>query len=302
MYKMKILVNLIGEQPIPNLLPIRYFNPDRTILLYTDRTEIIAKRMCSLVAGCEIKKTEAYDINSTLVILDSLNSSSAEIVINLTGGTKIMALAAYQFALKNNHEFIYIQSEGNNSIMYYYKFVQNRYIADKITLSELINLDFYLKAHLMNYKMEGFHKDSSGKLSSGGQFEKAIHDALFKDDFEVLAGIKPADVGNQIEIDLAVRLKGTNNVGIAEIKVGDYREEGPKKGLDQLVMAAEREYLGTYTSRFLITSRILSKKIKALAHKHRIHIIDGMRYNSSAKCLEKKSAEELILKLKQKLS
>jgi len=39
------LILLVGEQPLPNLLPTRRINPELVVLVHTDRTKEIAERL-----------------------------------------------------------------------------------------------------------------------------------------------------------------------------------------------------------------------------------------------------------------
>jgi hypothetical protein len=301
---MKTLINLIGEQPIPNLLPPLYLKSEKNILLYTDTTEKAANRIKRLLSDCVLKKMGPYDLTTAINDIKSVVDSQSENVFNITGATKIMSIAAYQVAKENKSKFVYLQSEGRRSLLFTYSPEASDYRKPlEEEIPELVNCDLYLKAHLPDYYTTGYSAEpNSNRLTSGGEFEKAICDSLDKQKFEFLSGIRPKGVGNQIEIDLVIRLKGTNNVGIAEIKLGDKREEGPKKGLDQLVMAAEREYLGTYTTRFLITQSNLSKQIKELAAAHHICIIDDLQYEFRNQTLTSAAVAKLNDRIKEKLS
>jgi hypothetical protein len=94
---------------------------------------------------------------------------------------------------------------------------------------------------------------------------------LKKNEYEVIAGIKPAAVGGQIDIDLAIRWK--NNVAIAEVKLAG--GEAPKKALDQLAQAGEQQYLGTYTKRIYIgAKRLPNNDLRELAREKEIHVTD----------------------------
>lgn len=301
---MKTLINLIGVQPIPNILPPLYLKSQKNILLYTDTTEKAANRIKKILSDCELKKIDPYDLTMAINAIKSVINPDEETIFNLTGATKIMSVAAYEVAKENKSKFVYLQSEGRRSLLYTYSPDSSDYKKpSEEEIPELVDCDLYLRAHLPDYYVTGYSAEPNSKrLTSGGEFEKAICEALDSKKFEFLSGIRPKGVGNQIEIDLIIRLKGTNNVGIAEIKLGDKKEEGPKKGLDQLVMAAESESLGTYTSRFLITQSNLSRQIKELASAHRICIIDDLQNEFRNKTLTSESVSKLNDRIKEKLS
>jgi hypothetical protein len=89
---------------------------------------------------------------------------------------------------------------------------------------------------------------------------------------EILAGVRPKGVQNQIEIDLIIR-RG-NEVGIIEAKTGVN-----KAGIDQLSTAGAEDYLGEYLTKFLITGRRLTPAIRALAQAQQVRIIELPGYD-----------------------
>lgn len=46
---MTILIQLIGEQALPNLLVPAYLKPNRTLLVYTERTKQVKDRISTLI-------------------------------------------------------------------------------------------------------------------------------------------------------------------------------------------------------------------------------------------------------------
>jgi predicted RecB family endonuclease len=137
-------------------------------------------------------------------------------------------------------------------------------------LPELITIADYLNAHLPGFRVEG------ASQTDGGHFEQAVANALQEAGFEVMIGVRPERVADQIEIDLVIRYK--NQVGIAEVKLGG--GEAPKKGVDQLSTAGRREYLGTYTRKFLIVARRQNNKIRQLARESDVTLIELPDYRS----------------------
>jgi hypothetical protein len=290
-----ILINLIGEQPIPNLIPILYFKPDRVINIFSNTTESVRRKIELIYPNSEPLNVDAYNFNEIKErIKGKIQGISDSFLFNITGATKIMSLALYEVAKENKSDFIYLQSEGNQSIIYKYSFNNFDIISERIIVPELIDIDLYLKAHLIDYQI--FPQNEVGT-----NLENAIANALIRNNFEVLQNVKPVGEGNQLEIDLVFRIKNTNNVALAEIKTGDAREEGPKRGIDQLALASQREYLGTYAKRFLITSRQLSKQLRELALAHKINIIDNIELDRNRPKLTEDSEQRLIKTLLEKL-
>jgi len=274
---MKVLVNLIGEQPIPNILPAMFLNPDKNIILYTAKTKCVANRITNILSNCENVLISAYEFGEITNKLNIITSSKDKYIFNITGGTKLMSLALFQFGVQNNSEIVYLQSEKNKNILYRFSIYQNDSLISKTEeITEAINLDLYLRAHLNGYDIS----TDIDQTQFGIKYENAVAQVLRNNNFEVLQSVKPIGEGDQLEIDIVFRLKGTNNVGIAEVKIGDARMERPKKGIDQLSTAGSREYLGTYTKKFLITRRKINRRLYKLAEAHNIIVIDRISANN----------------------
>ncbi len=297
-----MLISLIGEQPIPNLLPIRYLQPERNVLVYTSKTRERARLLRRLIGGNEDLRedllVDAYDFPQTVAKLQARLESETEVKFNLTGGTKMMALAAYALAVQKNAEFMYVESEKYHSLLYRYQFHNGLpQLREQKNMPALITAEEYLKAHLPGFQECRFSLDEHGNLTDGGLFEKAVYDALKNYGLDVLAGVRPAGVDDQIEIDLVFRVD--NQVGIAEIKLGG--GESGKRGLDQLKMAGEQAYLGTYTAQFMIVAAPrLYGRAQGLATKRGVKVITLPEYQSG-KPLPSVAAQRLLSQICQRL-
>lgn len=267
---MTTLLSLIGEQPMPVLLPARFLQPERTLLVCTERTKPVAQRLQELLPHAQIEPTDPYDLPAILAALGKLLPAGEAAIVNLTGGTKMMMLAAFALAMQRGWDFVYLESEHTPFVLHRYSLADGhlRRISSQ-ELPALISAADYLNAHLPGFDETGCSRDEKGHLTIGGRFEQAVVNAL-KDRFEVLAGVRPKGVANQIEIDLVIR-RG-NRVGIAEVKLGG-GDARPKQGIDQLSTAGGRVYLGAYTSKFLITGGRPAPSIKRLASERGVTII-----------------------------
>ena len=292
------LISLVGEQPIPILLPELFLKPDCHYLLCTEKTENVADRLDKLCGTSEIILVSAYNFDLLRQNLEEkFRFEEGRWNFNLTGGTKMMALAAYSIAAEWQIPFIYIESERRRNILNKYAFDNNSLSrCDKKTLPKLLTIDQYLQAHLPGYEEIGYAKDEdSGKVNSGGRFERAIHNVLKKsqviDDMKV--GVRPEGVGEQIEIDLIVQIK--NQFGLIEVKTG----QSGKEAIGQLTTAGSRDYLGTYTHRFLVSGRNLDKRAKTLANEENIHVIELPDYYDNR--LEQHDADMLVRRITEKM-
>lgn len=286
-----ITVSLIGEQPIPNLLPLRYRPPRAVVLVHSDRTEAAAERLERLLPqGCEpvYCATSAYDIRAIrhdlASIIEGRDWKATDLMFNLTGGTKSMALAAYLVAAKLRSPFIYLQSEGRRTRLYRYEFEEDDipHLVDDRLLPGLISIDDYLRAYVDEYHLTGFSNEQAG-----GQFERAIHDALEPEVDEIKVGVK---LLGALDIDFAVRCD--NQVGIIEAKTG----RGTKAGIDQLNTAGGQRYLGTYTQKILVSDHSWDhtrSNLLELATARRIKVVQLPSFSKQGR-LSSEDTERLV--------
>jgi hypothetical protein len=295
-----MLLSLIGEQPIPNLLPIRHLQAAQNLLVYTARTRERARLLRKLIGGSleDDLQVDAYDFQAILAKLQERLSGIKTVQFNLTGGTKMMALATYALAAQRQADFLYVESEKHHSLLYRYGFENDLpSLREKTLMPTLITAADYLNAHLPGFKETGFSKDDNGQITEGGLFERAVYHALKQRGIEVLSGVRPANVSDQIEIDLVFRID--NQVGIAEVKLGG--SESGKRGLDQLKMAGEQIYLGTYTAQFMIVAAPrLYGRAAALANQRGVTVITLPEYRQGQP-LPASAVDRLVSQIAQRL-
>ncbi len=107
-------VCLISEQLIPNLIPLLYEKPSMAVLLATDATVNRAEWLADILRPrgikSEIQKISAYDFFQVSGVIKQVIkrfSGQARLTLNVTGGTKIAALAAFQEFYFADHRIIY---------------------------------------------------------------------------------------------------------------------------------------------------------------------------------------------------
>lgn len=298
---MTTMVVLVGEQTVPNFLPIKHYSPSDVIFIYTTTTQRQYEYL-KVVLQAKIKvhpiETEPYNIS---VIVDSINEElgkiksleSQSLIFNLTGGTKTMVMAAYQVAQKRSAPVIYIQSEGAQSIVDFYEWQddglrhkQKESLPEYLTLSEVLDISL------------GQGKDSAGKdfwkekgptkSDDGGHlFELAIAQALRDSQkYEVMCGVKGRN--NQVDVDVMIRYQ--NQIGIIEAKTGSKRN---LEGVKQLSTA--KLYLrGTYNQQFLIILGQPSEDQIAMCEALRINIISLLHYQKGDSTLSSEDSSTLI--------
>jgi hypothetical protein len=248
------LLSLTGEQPIPNLLVARALQPASASLCYTESTRRFAANLVGMLADTEYFPVEPYDLEHAISQISSLCTSQT--VINLTGGTKLMALAAYEIARRKKLPFVYLQSEGARSVLHRYRFTSGGPAAvSSTTLGSLITIQDYLQAHgLRQVDEKGPQNEQEQVLRDWlqGQVEELYSNLLF----------------DAFEIDLILR-RG-NMVAVLEAKM---KKKNDRTGIDQLNTITGRDYLGTYTGKILVVSKPLGPQLSRLADARHIQVV-----------------------------
>ncbi|PDW04673.1 DUF1887 family protein [Candidatus Viridilinea mediisalina] len=243
-----LMYALVGEQPLPNLLPVRFLEPHTTVLVPTDRTERVSQRLRGLLPQTRLLSVDPYDIaqieQKMQQDFDAQPQAYDQVVFNLTWGTKAMSIAAYRLAERLQMPFLYFQTEGRRSLLYRYVWNDSSQpiLEHQQEIPGIISIQDYVQAHLGSYSVVGPAKNT------GGAFEQAIAAALGDAVDEVVLGVK---LSGALDVDLMVRIG--NRVAVVEAKTGG--ASNSKKGIDQLNSIAGREYLGIYTAKFLVVDQ-----------------------------------------------
>lgn len=296
---MSTMVALVGDQPLPNFIPLRHFSFDKVLLVYTktkaeqfEKLEAVLKKEPCLVEIYTLE-TGAYDIpdiaaalNEELTCLHLPNSE--QLVFNLTGGTKPMSLAAYQVAQLRNASMIYVQSTSRETWVYHSTWfnqeLQNggkEFIPACITLQDI----FDLHLGIGNWQECGPSKDI------GGHFEKVLANTFDVEKYEVMSGVKT--LNKQVEVDIAVRFN--NHYGIIEAKSG---ENGKKlDGIKQLSTALP--LLGIYSRAFHVITVDPHKEHKALREALHMKTISLKSYDPTAKAISDNDKTELLARIEE---
>lgn len=162
----KVIVSLISDQTIPNILFIKekgYAN-----FYYFITTEIMEKRgiVSNIIKALnlpeeKIKKIEVIedsvkDIDDKLVT-HLIYEDDDELLVNITGGTKIMSLAVYNFFTRSGSGDIFYIPIGKNEIKHIFPLRKNRVseITNRVTLLE------YLTAYGVKVKDSSFQSKNT---------------------------------------------------------------------------------------------------------------------------------------------
>ncbi len=265
------MICLVGDQPVPNLLPFLHYRPARMLLVHTERVAPAANlaAVVKKLGGCEVEfcsvppyriaeATEAIEGKIGELVENGWRTD--ELMFNLTGGTKAMVLAGYQVA--NRHlgcPLIYVESERNFSYCYEYQIEGGRLTpqGEAIELTSLLNIDLYLSVMGVTYKPHGFN--DSQKRQDGTIFQNEVAVVLEQAKADGLLGdVLPSQdlMPGHIDADVIVLLG--NKLGVIEVKhkklVGKDANNitHGSAGINQLMTLAEPRYLGTYAVRIYV--------------------------------------------------
>jgi hypothetical protein len=144
---MKILINLISEQQIPNILFIKENpNVDKYIFITTEKMQS-EKQVAKITNTLNIpeQKIEEIKVNQEdyFDIIEKLKSikydGTDEILVNITGGNKIMALAVYDFFTRITPKTsIYYLPFEKNEFLKIHPDKEKKEIKTKLTLKEYL--------------------------------------------------------------------------------------------------------------------------------------------------------------------
>jgi hypothetical protein len=248
----QIMIALVGEQPMPNLLPARHYQVEHINLLHTDRTQGVAKRLKGIFEGdginAQLIAVDAFRIPDVYqVILNQRETWHAPLIFNLTGGTKAMSIAALEAARACNADFCYLETKQGVSVLYRYEWRDHQAaLATTEHLTASITLEEFLRVKL-GEKNKAWSLKTPATGNEGYGFEVAVCGAVRPFVDELLHSVQI--MKDQIELDFLYR-KG-QHFGIAELKDS---KKSHNEGVRQLHTAGQQ--LGLFTRKHFIATRI----------------------------------------------
>jgi hypothetical protein len=153
----KILVSLVSDQTIPNVELIKEFDDiDKYWFISTEkmRNQLQWIIDSTNIKNYEIKEVNPFDPNDIEIKLKEIDFGDDEIILNSTGGTKLMSLVATDF-FKNLGSTIYYVTGHNKT---YLKVYPNRGKKNFLLKSKL-SLKEYLTAYGFSYEETKTFKD-----------------------------------------------------------------------------------------------------------------------------------------------
>ncbi|GAB4336698.1 MAG: hypothetical protein Kow0037_18250 [Calditrichia bacterium] len=115
----KTLISLVSRQPMPNYIGYRVIQPDRMAYLFTRQEHQTLRNLQRVIRLPSLQyEVEAFDFLSVEGALQKLlaDCEGDEIILNITGGTKIMALAAFSVVRQVQGKIIYVNTDENSLV------------------------------------------------------------------------------------------------------------------------------------------------------------------------------------------
>lgn len=185
----KVIVSLVSEQTIPNILFIKEKgNADFYFFITTEKMEgrkVTDNIINSLqIDGNHTKRIEVIedsvkDIDDKLVQQLEFDDDD-DLLINITGGTKVMSLAVYNFFSRSGAGEIFYIPIGKNEIRQIFPLRKNRISAINCS----VNLLEYLTAYGVTLKGESFN--SKNHLLKPGEQTTKLFNSFIGDKREQL--------------------------------------------------------------------------------------------------------------------
>jgi hypothetical protein len=265
-----ILLSLVGEQPIPNLLPL-WQNPefDQFQLAFTETTQPCATALQNAVANDPALRhvkmlkpllLKAYDVQQARLMLNKAITTHLEnglaVCLNFTGGTKIMSMAALQAAYGTGISLMYVSTEERQVI--YYASDGSEVRREPIQVA--ISVEQYLQAHGLEVSdnlafKKNWRQYAEPPPKAGDDLEKkvealALRSGLFDDvrrNVFIRKHNRSAMVKNELDV-VAIR---NARLVVCSCKAG---REITKDDLYELASLSRRESAGIYCGKVLASA------------------------------------------------
>lgn len=292
-----ILLSLLGEQTIPNLIPLWQTGDfTATIFAATSTTkgqvEILSR---AIKNDPQLKNIEilpplyldAYVVNQARACLgNALNQfreANLPVCLNFTCGTKIMSMAALQAAFGSGVKLLYVSTE-NNELIY---FQSDGSEIDREPIDVHISAFQYFAAHGIEASLnQNFNSVSFSDLRpprEGDYLEEAIYrqvkDSGWFDDVQknvfIRKKTKRGEVGNELDV------VATNNgrLVVCSCKAGEI----DKEDLYELSSLSRRESAGIYCGKVLAsTLDEFPSALRERALANGIHLVYGKEIQNAA--------------------
>lgn len=143
---MNTMFCLVSRQAMANVIPVLMYKPNKVLLFATPEEKNTADHLEKLFNSKNINVNriddlDAYDyLKFKDCILNEINKASGDLWLNVTGGTKLMAFAAFEAFTEKDKKIIYCNTDRNQIIHLFPKLS-----IEKLNLN--ISIDDYLQSY-----------------------------------------------------------------------------------------------------------------------------------------------------------
>jgi len=268
-----LLVSLVGEQPIPNLLPLWQFADYAEVqFVASARTLSVAKQLKAAIEKdaalshlrvLKTLKVRPYDIG------DARKQIAAALVkyqeqgktphLNLSGGTKLMSLAALQAAYGSGVNLMYVCTEENQIIW----LASDGSEQKRQEIRVKIQVEQYLNAHGLEIERQPVSPYAAPAPKEGDELEEQVYLRLMEscrfDDVRRNVKICKRNGSKQVrnEVDVVVTYNG--RLAVISCKSGNVESESGResyrRAIYELSAISRREAAGIYCGKVLVSSQ-----------------------------------------------
>ena len=295
-----ILISLIGEQPIPNLLPLwqssdysatRFVVSDMTYRVGEQLAQVLEKepsfRHLELHAPVHV---DAYDLAKTRTRLrDAMIAYQFEnnpVCLNLTGGTKLMSLAGMLAAQEIGAEMIYVSTQTGQII----HFFSDGREKERCNIQVKISIEQYFRAHGLRISEHPNFNDLAGKPISPpkegdeleNRVEKLARDSGFFDDVRRNLYVARADGSLIVKNELDILVIRNGRLAVCSCKSGKVENDV----LYELNAFSRRESAGTYCGKVLVLGQEPSSTLRKRANESNVRLVFGSKIDDVSEALK----------------
>lgn len=245
---MTYLISLLSEHLLPNFLLAKEFSGkyDRHIFITTRKMvdDNMTSRLCNvleieqqLVKVIVVSENDLPDAQQKLE--NEIFNRDDRYLINLTGGTKIMAIAVFQHFFKFDAEYFYVPIETNK--------IENVRTGENLPLNYRLNVLEYLSLYGLHIEANSSSDKSNEK--AGEKFEKFVFNCikdkkrLSPEKMQIAQGVKIYrnydEKLNDNEID--VMWTEENQLYVSECKVSLWKPK--ERDSNNRLISNPRDYL-----------------------------------------------------------
>lgn len=153
-----VQIALVGAQPMPIYNGYVYLKPEKMILLHSRETEAIAKRLKAVITcECTLKEIEKpfdYFYCKDIIEKQCINETENILSFNISGGSKIMTLTAFEIAKEKQIAMFFI--DQNNAVT---DFVSEKSFLFKDTISLSIYFQLFGQSAKSSVLFEDIDKE-----------------------------------------------------------------------------------------------------------------------------------------------